>query len=40
VVFAGDPLSGRARVLRVYLEGEEVYRDDPSGSRAVGEAVR
>jgi hypothetical protein len=40
VVFDGDPLSGRARVLRVYLEGEEVYRDDPSGSRAVGEAVR
>ncbi len=40
LVFDGDPLSGRARILRIYLQGEEVYRDDPATGKASGEAVR
>jgi hypothetical protein len=40
LVLQGDPLSGRARLLRVYLQGEEVYRDDPKTGKASGEAVR
>lgn len=40
LVFQGDPLRGSARLLRVYLQGEEVYRDDPETGKASGEAVR
>jgi len=39
-VLDGDPLSGSARVLRAYLEGEEVYREDPATGRTEGEALR
>ncbi len=39
VVLDGDPLSGRARVLRVFLRGEEVYREDPESHETGGEAV-
>ncbi len=40
LVLDGDPLSGRARTLAVYIEGREVYRDDPATGKRRGEAVR
>jgi Amidohydrolase family len=40
LVLDGAPLSGTARVLAVYLQGEEVYREDPATGRATGEALR
>jgi hypothetical protein len=39
LILDGDPLSARTRLLSVYLEGEEVYREDPSSGKARGEAV-
>ena len=40
LVLAGEPLSGTARILAIYLQGEEVYREDPATGRATGEALR
>jgi hypothetical protein len=39
-VYDRDPLSGSARVLRVFVRGTEVFSDDPRTNRWSGEAVR
>lgn len=36
----GDLLSGRARILRIFIQGDEVYREDPATGKVEGEAVR
>lgn len=35
-----DPLASTARLLRVFIEGTEVFRDDPATGKISGEAVR
>jgi imidazolonepropionase-like amidohydrolase len=39
-VYGGEPLGGSARLLRVYVDGEEVFKDDPETGELAGEAVR
>ncbi|MEM7230865.1 MAG: amidohydrolase family protein [Planctomycetota bacterium] len=39
-VFNQDPLSGTARLLKVFIEGQEVFSDDPKTGELSGEAVR
>ena len=40
VCYDKDPLSGSARILSVYIEGEKVFQDDPATGKLSGEAVR
>ena len=40
VCYDGDPLSGAARILSVYVEGRKVFEDDPATGKLSGEAVR
>ncbi len=40
MVLDGDPFTAGARVLRVFVEGEEVLREDPASGALDGEAVR
>ncbi len=39
-VWNDDPLSGSARLLSVYVEGERVFADDPQTADLSGEAIR
>jgi hypothetical protein len=39
-VYAGDPLGGSARLLKVLVDGTEVFSDDPRTGKLSGEAVR
>ena len=40
ICYDKDPLSGSARILSVYIEGEKVFQDDPATGKLSGEAVR
>ncbi len=39
-VYRGEPLSGSARLLRAFIDGEEVFSDDPTTSSLSGEALK
>jgi hypothetical protein len=38
--YGGEPLGGSARLLKVFIEGKEVFSDDPLTGALAGEAVR
>ena len=39
-VYRGDPLGGSARLLKAFVDGTEVFSDDPATGKLGGEAVR
>ena len=38
--YRGEPLSGSARLIKSFVEGEEVFSDDPDSSTVTGEALK
>jgi hypothetical protein len=39
-VWSGEPLAGDARLVKMFIDGSEVYADDPLTGALAGEAVR